>query len=247
MQDFLHMGGVCSAAIESENVVGYATGTTGSDNNFVTIPFNAVGYTTADIQQIKITGDGIGYGTENFSIWEGLPTVADGSSYVLWDPSMDMTATATDFFWGNEMCEPVSFSIAPGQGVVINCGADLGITTSGAVEASPITFTTVSDNNFTGNPFPAAIDIQAIKIEGDGIGYGTENFSIWEGLPTVADGSSYVLWDPSMDMTATATDFFWGNEMCEPVTYSIPAGQGVVINCVAGLKVTINPPYTLGK
>ena len=75
------MGGVCSAAIESENVVGYTTDSTGSDNNFVTIPFALVGYNTSDIQQIKIS-DGnlgtIGWGEELFSIWEGVPTVVDG-------------------------------------------------------------------------------------------------------------------------------------------------------------------------
>ena len=40
-------------AIESDNVVGYTIGTTGSDNNFVTVPFALVGFNTSDIQQIK--------------------------------------------------------------------------------------------------------------------------------------------------------------------------------------------------
>ena len=42
-------------AIESANTVGYTGSTSGADNNFINVPFNAVGYNTADIQQIVIS------------------------------------------------------------------------------------------------------------------------------------------------------------------------------------------------
>ena len=57
----------------------------------MTIPFNAVGYNTSDIQQIKLSDGGIGgigYGTETFAVWEGVPTVVAGSEYFYYDPSM---------------------------------------------------------------------------------------------------------------------------------------------------------------
>jgi len=38
-------------------VVGYNGSTSGADNNFITVPFNAVGYNTADIQQIVISDE----------------------------------------------------------------------------------------------------------------------------------------------------------------------------------------------
>ena len=39
--------------------------------------------------------------------------------------------------------------------------------------------------------------------------------------------------------------YYWGNDSFEPATYSIPAGQGVVINCAEGLTITIRAPYSL--
>ena len=220
MQAFLHMGGVCSAAIQSENVVGYTTDDTGANNNFITAPFFSVGYTTTDIQDIKISDGGaglIGWGTENFSIWEGLPTLAAGSEFTYTDPSMDPAGEATDYYWGDAEYNKASYSIAPGQGVVIDMGGDgagLSISTAGQVPTEAVTFTAIANNNFTGNPFPAAIDIQNIKISDNNaglIGWGAENFSIWEGLPTLAAGSEFSYIDPSMDPAGKATDYYWGD------------------------------------
>ena len=48
-------------AIESANVVGYTTATSGADNNFVTVPFNAIGYNTAEgvVEQTAAVNNGI--------------------------------------------------------------------------------------------------------------------------------------------------------------------------------------------
>ena len=116
--------------IESANTVGYNTATSGADNNFITVPYNAVGYNTADIQQIGISDGGagnIGWSEETFSIWEGVPTVADGSAFTYWDASMDPDQEATTYYWGDDSCAKVTYSIPAGQGVVINCAADLTI------------------------------------------------------------------------------------------------------------------------
>ena len=111
--------------------MGYTGDTTGSDNNFRVVPFNAVGYNTSDIQQIKISDGGagsIGYGTENFTIWEGVPTVAEGSEFYYWDPTMDLSGTATDYYWGDASFESATYTIPAGQGFVVNCGEGLTIT-----------------------------------------------------------------------------------------------------------------------
>ncbi len=120
-------------AVESANVVGVTTSTTGDGSNFITIPFNDVGYNTADIQQIKLSDGGagtIGWGTENFSIWEGLPSVVVGSGFVYWDSSMDPAGEATSYYWGDGSCAKATYAIAPGQGVVVECPADLDISIS---------------------------------------------------------------------------------------------------------------------
>lgn len=237
--------------LESNNTVGYNTATSGADNNFITVPFNAVGYNTADIQQIGISDGGagtIGWGTETFDIWEGLPTVREGAGFIYWDASMDITGTETTYYWGDAVGTKAAFSVAPGQGVVVNCASDLSFATAGDVPMTSVSFTTIADNNFTGNPFPQAIDIQAISIsDGDAgtIGWGTETFDIWEGLPTVREGAGFIYWDASMDITGTETTYYWGDAAGTKSTFSIPAGQGVVINCAADLTITIEPPYSL--
>ena len=231
--------------------MGYTGATTGADNNFVTIPFNAIGFNTSDIQQIKISdggAGGIGWGGESFAIWEGLPTVVTGSGFVYYDPSMDAAGKATDYFWGDGEGNKASFSVAPGQAVVVNSAADLKLTTAGELPTEKVTFTSVQDNNFTGNPFPSTIDIQAIKISdggAGGIGWGGESFAIWEGLPTVVAGSGFVYYDPSMDAAGKATDYFWGDGEGNKATFPIAPGQGVVVNCAADLTIQIDPPYSL--
>ena len=231
--------------------MGYAGSTSGADNNFITVPFNAVGFNTSDIQQIQISDDGagtIGWGTETFEIWEGVPTSREGSGFFYYDPSMDLTGEATTYYWGDASGDKAIFSIAPGQGVVINCAADLAFTTAGDVPAETVSFTTIADNNFTGNPFPQTIDIQAISIsDGDAgtIGWGTETFEIWEGVPTSREGSGFFYYDPSMDLSGEATTYYWGDASGTKAVYPIPAGQGVVINCAADLTISIEPPYSL--
>ena len=215
------------------------------------MPFNAVGYNTADIQQIRISDGGqggIGWGGEAFDIWEGLPTVREGAGFLYYDPMMDPAGEETDYYWGDGTGAKASFSIAPGQGVVVNCAEDLTFNTAGDVPMSTVSFTTIADNNFTGNPFPAAIDIQAISIsDGDQgtIGWGGEAFDIWEGVPTVREGAGFLYYDPMMDPAGEATTYYWGDGTGAKATYSIPAGQGVVINCAADLTVSIEPPYSL--
>ena len=190
----------------------------------------------------------IGWGTENFSVWQGVPTVVEGTEFQYCDPANDPAGEATDYYWGDTNGELADFYIAAGQGVVIECGEDLEVVTSGEVPSEPISFTSVDQNNFTGNPFPTAMDIQNIKISDGGagsIGWGTENFSIWEGVPSVKVGSEFQYCDPANDPSGEATDYYWGDTDGNKVTYSIPAGQGVVIECASGLTVTLTPPYSL--
>ena len=198
-----------------------------------------------DIQQIKLSGEGIGWGAENFTVWAGAPVVVAGSEFQYCDPMNDPEGLAEDYYWGDAEGNKVSYSIAAGQAFVIECAEGIKITTSGEVAKAPISFTTVEQNNFTGNPFPVAIDIQNIKIAGEGIGWGAENLSIWEGAPEVVAGSEFQYCDPMNDPAGLAKDFYWGDAEGNKVSYSIPTGKAVVIECTAGLNVTIKPPYSL--
>ena len=236
--------------IESSNIVGYAGGpNTVEGFNFAAVGFNTIGCNTFDIQQVRI-GDGgagtIGWGGEVFSLWAGGPDVVDGSAYFYYDSSMDPAGEATDFYWGDDEGNKVSFSVAAGQGVVIECGEGLSVSSAGEVPNESAEMTTVEGFNFVSNPFPVELDIQQIKVDDGGagdIGWGGEVFSIWAGGPDVVDGSAYFYYDSSMDPTGEATGFYWGDDEGNKVSYSVAIGQSVVIECSAGLSVTIAPSY----
>ena len=234
---------------------------TGANNNFVTIPFTAVGYNTSDIQQIKITdpddvtGGDLGYGTETFSVWSGVPSIVEGSNAFYWAPDNDPNwdGESTEFYWGDAGCAKINYSIAKGQAATINCMAGLKISVAGQVPTEAVEFDSINGNNFAGNPFPAQVDIQNIQItdpddvtSGD-LGYGTETFSVWQGIPSIVEGSNAFYWAPDNDPNwdGESTEFYWGDAGCQKITYPINPKQGVVINCMAGLHVKIDPPYSL--
>ena len=132
---------LAATSVESANVVGYQKGTTVDGFNFIAAPFSTVGYNTTDIQQIKLSDDGagaIGWGGEEFGIWEGGPSVVEGSSFLYYDPTMDPNGEAQDYYWGDDEGNPVTYSIAGGQGVVISCASDLAISIVAPYEASAL-------------------------------------------------------------------------------------------------------------
>jgi hypothetical protein len=111
--------------VTSANTVGFNNSiTTAQGFNFLAVPFNAVGYNTADIQGVKIS-DGdmgtIGWGGETFSLWEGAPDVIDGTYFTYWSDYMG------GYYWADGNMEQ-EFTINPGQGFVINSVADLTVT-----------------------------------------------------------------------------------------------------------------------
>ena len=239
-------------AVESANIVGYASAPESVEQfNFLSIGFNSIGYNTCDIQQIKISDGGagsIGWGTENFALWAGAPDVVAGSGAIYYDPSIDPNAKETDYYWGDAEGNRVSFSIEPGQGVVIDMPEGLSVQMAGQVSASNAEMTSVEQFNFLANPFAAPIDIQNIKISDGGassIGWGTENFALWAGAPDVVAGSGAIYYDPSIDPNGKETDYYWGDAEGNKLTYSIPVGQAFVIDMPADLTVTITPPYSL--
>ena len=216
-------------------------------NNFKTVAFNTVGYNTADVQDIKLTGSQ-GYGGENFNIWEGLPTPVQGVDFMWVGTEFDPnTGLATDGYWMDMgTYGEAILSVPQGQAVVISATEGIGVQNAGQVPTEKVTFTTIAGNNFTGNPFPAAIDVQNIKLVGSQ-GYGGENFNIWEGLPTPVQGVDFMWVGTEFDPnTGLATEGYWMDMgTYGPAEYSIPPNQGVVISAAAGITVEITPPYAL--
>ena len=236
--------------IESSNIVGYAGGpNTVEGFNFAAVGFNTIGCNTFDIQQIRISdggAGGIGWGTETFALWAGGPDLVEGSGFIYYDPSMDPDGEATDYYWGDGDGNKAEFSIAAGQGVIIECGEGLSVFSAGEVPNEAAKLTTVEGFNFIANPFPVILDIQQIKISDEGagtIGWGTETFAVWAGGPDLVDGSGFIYYDPSMDPAGEATGYYWGDGDGNKAEYPVAIGQSVVIECAADLSVEISPSY----
>jgi hypothetical protein len=119
---------LAATSVESANVVGYDKSfEAGDGSNFACAPFLAVGYNTVDIQSIQIPGaewDGV-----TFAIWEGLPTSREGSEFTYYAADNDPNGEATEAYWGDDEANPVSYSIAVGQGFVLDnvSGYDVSI------------------------------------------------------------------------------------------------------------------------
>jgi hypothetical protein len=97
--------------------------TAADGSNFFGNPFP----TAIDIQSIQIPGaewDGV-----TFAIWEGLPTSREGSEFTYYAADNDPNGEATEAYWGDDEANPVSYSIAVGQGFVLDnvSGYDVSI------------------------------------------------------------------------------------------------------------------------
>ena len=228
--------------VTSSNTVGFDNSyEAGSDNNFCSGAFVAVGFNTVDIQSIQIPGaewEGV-----TFAIWEGVPTVRAGSEFAYYDASNDPNGEETKAYWGDEEYNKVSYSIAQAQSFVLNGLNGYNVQFAGEVPTETVEIEGTADNNFLGNPFPVAIDIQAIQIPGaewEGV-----TFAVWEGVPTVRAGSEFAYYDASNDPNGEETEAYWGDEEYNKVSYEIAPGEGFVLNGVSGYTVEIHPPFSL--
>lgn len=159
-----------------------------------------------------------------------------------WDENM----VATKGEWQDYFGQPAVFSIPGGQSVTISATSGIGVQAAGQVPEDAVEFTMADGNNFTGNPFPAELDIQNIKLIGSG-GWGTELFSVWEGLPIVVEGSEFIWVGLEWDENMVATKGEWQDYFGQSADFKLKPFQGCVINGTAGLKIEITPPYSLEK
>ena len=207
----------------NKNNVGYTTKTTTSGFNWYAPMFTSVGLNTIDIQDIKLTGDDLDYVANIQILDEGgaLTTqfIFDGEG------------------WLDDNFAPAEATISFADGILIDTGDDGAgavCTVAGEVPAENASFVTVAGFNFTGNPFPATIDIQDIKLTGDGLDY-VANIQILD------EGGSL------------ATQFIfdgegWLDDNFAPATFALAPGAGILIDTGddgAGATVTIKVPYTL--
>ena len=237
------VAGLVSADITSDNIVGYTQKTATAGFNWYTPMFTGVGLNTIDIQDIVLSGDAVGFGGENIQILDEGGATA--TMYIYLDGEMSGLGETC---WLDDNMEKATASFASGDGIMIDTGdegAGISCTAAGEVPTADVTFTTIAGFNFTGNPFPAAIDIQDITITDDAgaVGWGGENIQILD--EGGATATMFIYLDGEMSGLGETC---WLNDDMEKATFSFAPGDGFMIDTGdsgAGYTVKIKAPYTL--
>ena len=218
--------------LESANIVGYNNTAARADLNWYAPQFLTVGANTIDINSIQLDDDGAG-----MVGWGDLmqivgPLGSAEASYAYWDASMDPNGEATSAYWGDGEGTPVSVSFSAGDGVGVDNpnGYTYSLCNAGQVPEGEVSFPARKDLNWSGNPFPAPININAVQLDDDGAG-----MVGWGDLmqivgPLGSAEASYAYWDASMDPNGEATSAYWGDGTGTPVNVTLQPGAGFAID-----------------
>lgn len=206
-------------AIESSNVVGYQNKATVGGFNFVTPTFKNVSGGNIDIQDIKLSGDGVvDYGDNIQILDEGGAT----QTYYNW---------VTGMGWVDlNLMTPATATITPGAGILISTMQDgVVVTFSGAVSKDDLVTTSVSGFNFVGNSTPSPISIQDITISGEAVTDYGDNIQF---LDIGGATETFYNWISGMGWVDLNT--------FEPATETLQPGDGVLISTMnAGVVITV--------
>ncbi len=182
-----------AAEVTSNNVVGYAKIQLNEGFNLIGSQFLNVGATTKDINDFIIDGSALA-GLDDEGMYQTTMRVWDGSAYTYygWLDADDGTANEVPE-WNNtwlqyDMSDIAIEDMDLGKGVWLitpNAGT---ITVSGEVSSSDTYTVNVNAGfNIVANPFPAAISIQNIKCNLDGL----DDEGMYQTTMRVWDGSAY--------------------------------------------------------
>ena len=222
-------------AVESANVVGYQTKAMRTGYNFVAPDFTTIGVDTIDVQDIQLNANA-GTGEENIQI---LSASGGTTAMYNWATAADLEAETGA--WVDDEATLVEATLVQGDGFLLAVvNPNVEVTFAGEVAPDTVTVNLRTGYNFTGNPFPAAIDVQAIQLNANG-GTGEENIQI---LSASGGTTAMYNWATAADLEAETGA--WVNDEAELVEASIAAGDGFLLAVVnSGVVVTIPSGITL--
>ena len=227
--------------MESANIVGYNNTAAREGLNFYAPAFLTVGANTIDINDIKLDDGGtmsVGWGDVMQVVG---PKGETQSAYFYWDPSMDPNEKATTYYWGDDACFAVNTSFDSGDGIAFdNMNAiEFNIQNAGQVPTGKVTVSSREGLIWSGNPFPAPINLNAIVLnDGGAMSVG------WGDVLQIVDSKggadfAYFYWDASMDPEEKATSAYWGDDGCFAVNATLEPGAGFAIDNMNGLEFNI--------
>ena len=233
--------------IESANVVGYTAKEAQTDLNWYAPQFFSCGHNTTDINGITLDDGGagtVGYG-DTMQIVGPLGNAS--AIYYYWDKDIDLEKKAEGFYWGDAGCKAVVVSFDAGEGLAIDNASGLAFTinNAGDVPTSDVSFAAGADLNWSGNPFPEAISLNAVTLDDGNVGTVGYGDTLQIVGPQGNASAIYYYWDKDMDPEKKAEGFYWGDAGCKAVTVSLEPGDGFAIDNASQLAfdVKIARPY----
>ena len=238
---------ICAAAgfaLESANIVGYASSALKAGGTMVTAQFLTVGDEMISLNDIKPLGDGV---VDTVEIQTLTSAGYTDKSYVWidyagenWDETgwIDNNAEMGDYY---ELVKDVKFPV--GAGLWIFGAAELSIQSAGQVNTSDVVVNLRPGATATGNPFPIDLNLADILPLGDGV---VDTVEIQTLTSAGYTDKSYVWidyaeenWDETgwIDNNAEMGDYY---ELVKDVT--IPAGSGLWIFGADGLSIRFPAP-----
>ena len=233
------------------SIVGYASTAARANLNWYSPVFRTIGYNTTDINEVNLDDGGAGEVGWGDSMQIVGPLGSPSEAYFYWDKSMDMTATVTTpYFWSDDSGNPVNIAFDAGDGLAIDNmnGLAFKIVSAGEAPKGNVSFAARANLNWSGNPFPAAINLNNVNLDDGGAGEVGWGDSMQIVGPLGSPSEAYFYWDKSMDMTATVTTpYFWSDDSGNPVDITLEPGAGFAIDNMNGLtfNIVITCPYAL--
>ena len=162
-------------------------------------------------------------------------------SYAYWDKTMNPAGEDAGNFWGDVAGTPVNVVFDAGDGIAIdNMNAlTFNIVGAGEVSTNDVVFAARADLNWSGNPFPMSISINAIQLDDGGAGMVGWGDSMQIVGPLGNASESYAYWDKTMNPAGEDAGNFWGDVTGVPVSVNLAAGAGFAIDNMNGLTFDI--------
>ncbi len=232
-------------AVQSANTVGYASPSAAANFNFFAPQFFDVGYNTTSIQNIQLDDGNAGTVGWGDSMQIVGPFGNATAAYMYWNPvNLGMTGAC---YWSDDTMAEVDISFDQGDGFMIDNMNSLTFTvrTSGEVPTNGLSFAAASNFNWTGNPFPQAINIQDVQLDDGNAGSVGWGDSMQVVGPFGNATAAYMYWNPvNLGMTGAC---YWSDDTMAEVDVTFAPGQGFMIDNMNGLTfdVKIDCPYTL--
>ena len=231
------------------NIVGYSGKNADANLNWYASEFTSVGASTIDINLIQLDDNGAGMVAWGDAMQIVGPLGSAKEIYLYWDASMHPSGEATQNYWGDGEFNPVAVSFDKGEGVAIDNpnSYEYKVMNSGEVISGNIRFAAGENLNWSGNPFSAPININAIQLDDNDAGMVAWGDAMQIVGPLGSAKEIYLYWDASMHPSGEATQNYWGDGEFNPVNVTLQPGDGFAIDNPNAYTydIIIECPYSL--